>query len=111
MTLNLNNFFCKILFFFIVVYFCQGALYASGSSVAKISLLIILLVSIFYLIKVFLIKSKKPIFIIAWSSLLIINIVGFLFEGVFSGIHYAQFRNILTAILPFFPFYLSLDMP
>lgn len=105
MSVNLNNFFRGFLFYLIVVYFLQGSLYASGSIIAKISLFFILFISSIYSLKVLLIKSKKPIFIIAWFALLVLNIIGFIYESVFSGIYYAQFRNILTAILPFFPFY------
>src|SRR5690606_15853334 len=41
----------------------------------------------------------------SWLALIILNTLGFLFEGRFDGIYFSQYRNILISLLPFFPFY------
>lgn len=105
MIINLNILFRNLLIILISIYFAQGAIYPFGSIIAKISLLIILLISSFYLVKTLFIKTKDYFFKYIWALFLLINIVGFLFESNFSGIYYSQIRNVITAILPFFPFY------
>lgn len=105
MTIRLNSFLRDFLLLLVAVYFAQGAFYEAGSVVSKLSLLLVLLISSFYLVRLLTIKSKKDLFYYAWAALLFLNFVGFIFEGNFSGIHFSQIRNILTAFLPFFPFY------
>lgn len=105
MIISLNSFFRDFLFLIIAVYFAQGAFYTTGSVIAKICLLLILVISAVYLIKSLLIKSKKELFYYALIALLFLNIFGFFINGELDGIYFSQIRNILTAFLPFFPFY------
>lgn len=109
MTISLDKFSREFLFLLIVFYFAQGSFYPLGSIVAKVSLLIILVISSLYLVKTLLIKSKKSLFYYAWFILLLLNFIGYLLGGVseagFSGIYFSQIKAVLTAILPFFPFY------
>lgn len=109
MTISLDKFSRDFLCLLIVFYFAQGSLYPLGSVVAKVSLLLILLISSIFLLKTLLIESKKLLFYYTWLVLLILNFIGYLLAGVsesgFSGIYFSQIKAILTAILPFFPFY------
>ena len=105
MKINLNIIFSNSLLFLTGIYFCQGVLYPSGFILGKISALLIILISSFYLFKVFLLKINKSLFCYSWLALITLNTIGFLFEGKFFGIHFSQYRNILISLLPFFPFY------
>lgn len=105
MIIRSNNFVRNLLFFLIVVYFAQGSVYATGSVIAKLSLLLIVIISCIYLTKSLLIKSKKEIFYYSLISLIFLNIFGFMIAGYFDEISFSQLKDILTALLPFFPFY------
>lgn len=105
MKVNLNRISSNSLIFFILLYFCQGVLYPSGFILGKISALFIILISSFYLFKVFLLKKNKGFFCYSWLALIVLNIIGFLFESKFDGIYFSQIKNILISLLPFFPFY------
>lgn len=105
MSIRSNNFFRNILFLLIAFYFAQGSLYQVGSIFAKLSLLMVLLISSFYLLKTSLIKSKKSLFYYVWTAFLFLNIIGFAIEGEIDLIKFSELRNILTVFLPFFPFY------
>ena len=105
MTIRLNSFLRDLLFVLIAIYFAQGAFYATGSIVFKLVLFLILSISSYCLIKSLSLKTTKGIFYHALGALLLINTLGFLIAGSYGGIHFSQFRNILTALLPFFPFY------
>lgn len=106
MTFYLNKALRNLLLLLLSLYFAQGTFYSTGSIIAKFFLLLILLISSFYFIKSLLEKRiQKDFFYYAWGALLLVNTFGFFLEGNFGGIHLAQYRNILTALLPFFPFY------
>lgn len=104
---NSEKFIPNILLLLIVIYFSQDVLYTGGGSIiAQLSLFVILGVSGIYLIKTLLLKTKKPDFYKAWTSLLILNLFGYIFtaDHSFSG-HFSQFKAILMVLIPFFPFY------
>lgn len=105
MKINLNMLSGNFLIFSIGIYFCQDVLYPSGFILGKISALLIIVISSFYLYKVILLKNNKSFFCYSWLTLIILNTIGFLFESKFNGIHFSQYRNILISLLPFFPFY------
>lgn len=106
MIFHLNKALRNSLLLLLGLYFAQGAFYPTGSVIAKLFLLFILLISSFYFIKSLLEKRvRKGFFYYAWGALLLVNTFGFFLEGNFGGIYLAQYRNILTALLPFFPFY------
>lgn len=105
MKLDINILSYNFLVFFIALYFCQGVLYPSGFILGKISVLIIITISCFYMFKTFLLKKGKSVLLYSIVALIFINTLGFLFEGQYNGIYISQYRNILLAMLPFFPFY------
>src|SRR5690554_212668 len=106
MIFHLNKALRNSLLLLLGLYFAQGAFYPTSSVIAKLFLLFILLISSFYFIKSLLEKRvRKGFFYYAWGALLLVNTFGFFLEGNFGGVYLAQYRNILTALLPFFPFY------
>lgn len=105
MHINLNIIYQNLLFLFVVIYFSQGAIYPSGSLIAKISLFFILIISLFFLIKSLFLKGEKSLFYYSWIFLFILNLIGFILVGNYEDIYFSQIRNISAAILPFYPFY------
>ncbi len=96
----------ELLFLLFVLYFAQGSLYESSSLISKSALLLIFLISGFYLTKTLLIKNKNNSFFYAWTLLLLINVAGFIFTAnLTSATHTAMFKRILGCMLPFYPFY------
>lgn len=109
MIISLPKFSREFLFLLIATYFAQGSLYALESVIAKISLLLIIIISFFYLIKSLKLKSRKGVFYYALIAFLLLNFVGYLLQGVFgdgfSGIYFSQLKKIIVSLLVFFPFY------
>lgn len=101
-----NKYIRNLLFFLFVLYYSQGTLYAAGSIIAKSALAVILLVSGFYFIKTLAQRNNKNFFYNAWTVLLLLNIVGFVFTADFGHPnHVSMFKGILTRSLTFYPFY------
>lgn len=97
--------FLYLLILLIVLYFAQGALYTSGSIISQISLFLILGISSIFLLKT-LLSKKKELFYKAWTGLLLLNVIGFIFTGSLSNTyHFGMFKGILISSLPFYPFY------
>lgn len=95
-----------ILLSLIVIYYAQGAFYATGSIISQFSLFSFLAISGIYLIKLLLIRRDKGLFFNAWTALLIINILGFVFTGNLSNpSHFGMFKGVLISLLTFYPFY------
>lgn len=105
MIINLNSLSRNFLIFLIIIYFSQGFLYPIGALVSKIVLFSILSISFVYLIKSLLYNSEKYIFYYIWLALLVLNCIGYIFGGNYGDAYFSQFKNILLAMLPFFPFY------
>ncbi len=97
----------KILLLLIIIYFSQDILYTGGGSlIAQAILFAILAISGFYWIKTLIAKTKKPLFYKAWTALLLLNVLGYIFTADFSfSSHFGQFKTILMLSLPFYPFY------
>ena len=105
MLLNLDKFFRETLYLLLALYFSQGALYETGSIIGKLALLLILLICFFYFFKTLIIKSKKPLFYYILVLFIFMNILGFIITGNYREAEFSQIKSILTALLPFFPFY------
>lgn len=109
MTINLKNTLVNTLLLLIILYFLQGALYSSGSVIAKMSLLLILIISAYYTIKSINNKIPNSTFGILLFTFIALHVLGY-FIVVVSGnelksIHEAQLKNIITVCIAFFPFY------
>lgn len=95
-----------ILISLIVIYFSQGVFYATGSIISQLCLFSYLSVSGIYLVKLLLIRRDKGLFFKAWTALLLINVLGFVFTGYLSNpFHFGMFKGILISLLPFYPNY------
>ncbi len=103
--MQIHKYIRELLFLLFVVYFAQGSLYQSSSIISKAALLLIFLISGFYLVKTLLIKSRNNQFFIAWTLLLLLNVIGFVFANFGVTPHVAMFKRILGCMLPFYPFY------
>ena len=95
-----------IILLLIIVYFSQGVFYATGSIISQLCLFSFLALSGIYLIKLLLSRKEKELFFKAWTALLLINILGFIFTGYISNpSHFGMFKGILISSLPFYPIY------
>lgn len=100
------NYTCNLLFLLIATYFAQGVFYEQGSFISKGTLVIVLVLSLFYFVKTFLIKIKKSLYYKVLTSLILLNIFGFIFTAEYGNeLHFNMFKSILTSLLPFYPFY------
>lgn len=101
-TNNIQN----ILLLLFAVYYAQGSLYAQGSIISQGILLLIFGISGFYLLKTLVQKNNKNTFYKAWSALIVLNVVGFVFTGTMSNpLHFSMFKGILLTSITFYPFY------
>lgn len=90
----------------IVIYFAQGVFYASGSIISQGCIFLFLTISGIYFIKTISIRREKDLFFKAWTVLLLINGLGFIFTGHMSNTnHFNMFKGILISALPFYPIY------
>ncbi|QXW26040.1 hypothetical protein KXJ74_00400 [Acinetobacter johnsonii] len=105
MIVNLNIVSKNLLFILVILYIAQGSIYSSGSMIGKLSLFVILGISVIYFIKCLKFKHDNPIFFYGWTTLFFLNMIGFFVGGIYDGTYYSQIRNISTAMLPFYPFY------
>ena len=86
----------NLLFFLYILYFSQGLLYASGTLISQVSLMLIILIAFVYLIKSLFEKNNKNKFYWAWTLLLGMNVIGFVFTMDFDIVHVDMFKNILV---------------
>ncbi|MPL79124.1 hypothetical protein SDC9_24999 [bioreactor metagenome] len=95
-----------VIFILFVIYYSQGSFYQTGSILSQISLFLILSISFYYFIKLQFVKNNKNSFNRAWTILLLINIIGFIFTADFNNLnHVSMLKNTLGCMLPFYPFY------
>lgn len=98
-----------VFFLLIYVYYAQGALYPTGTILSKIALALIFIICAYYLVKLSLIKSSwNNLFYIMWTSLLLLNVFGFVITYAVDstvGEHFGMLRGILISLLPFYPCY------
>ncbi len=94
---------CKVMLFFLLVYYSQGILYAKGAVFSQISYVIFISFSFVFFVKVMLSSLRFSLFIKAWTVLLFINIIGFILKGDY--LNYRNIQNILLNLLPFYAFY------
>ncbi|MCO5268230.1 MAG: O-antigen ligase family protein [Brumimicrobium sp.] len=106
MQINKNIFARNTLFILIVAYFLQGSVYESGSIISQVSLLVILFISLYYFIRLLFSNEKKNNIFILWSSLVFLNLIGFLFTGdIMNKVHFSMLKVVMMALLSFYPFY------
>lgn len=95
-----------LILFLLIVYNSQGVLYGRGGGISQLTLVITHLIGIIYFFKSLLISSRKNLFFKAWTALLVLNIIGFIFTGnVGNPIHFSMLKGVLMSLLVFYPFY------
>lgn len=94
----------NLLFALLIFYSLQGVLYTQGSIISQGSLFLYYALSGIYFVKVIFTKHKKSLFLNAWTALLIINILGYVFTGNYSR-DLGMFKGVLMSLLSFYPFY------
>lgn len=94
----------NLLFALLIIYSLQGVLYTQGSIISQGSLFLYYALSGIYFVKVIFTKHKKSLFLNAWTALLIINILGYVFTGNYSR-DLGMFKGVLMSLLSFYPFY------
>lgn len=105
-VVNKYSLIINLLLICLVVYFSQGPLLSVGSPIAQVSLILIIIVSLFFILKVITLKSKQPPFVWLWFFLILINILGYLFtSNIEENSNFNQIKTIMIATLPFYPFY------
>lgn len=96
----------NFLFASYVIYFSQGVLYARGGILGKVTLITIFLLSFFFLVKLLLIKNKKPVIFWAWTSFLALNVFGFIISFDYQDVEASgMIRSVLLTLISFYPFY------
>lgn len=96
----------NILFATILIYFAQGSLYARGSIISQVCLILMLAISGHYFIKSILLKNTHSLFFHSWTALLLLNVLGFVFSGNYTDpFHFGMFKGIIISSLLFYPFY------
>lgn len=94
----------NLLFALLIIYSLQGVLYTQGSIISQGSLFLYYAISGIYFVKVMIMKHKKSMFLNAWTTLLIINVLGYIFTGDYSR-DLGMFKGVLMSLLSFYPFY------
>lgn len=90
----------------IVIYFAQGALYTRGSIISQISLVLILIISVFYFYKTLIRKSHSSNYYKLLTLFIILNVLGAVFTADFAQpFVFGQLKNIMFVSLSFFPAY------
>ncbi len=93
------------LFILFILYESQGLFYKSGSIISRSTLAVIMVISGVYMVKAFALPRKKG-FYKAWTTLLLLNVFGFILTGHLSDIYqFNMFKNTLVCLLSFYPFY------
>jgi len=104
--MGLDKLIRDFLFFLFTLYYAQGLLYTSGSFVSQVCILIIILISMVYMVKTFLLKESNNKFFIVWTIFVILNLAGFIYNpDVSEGLVREVIKNTLGCMLPFYPFY------
>jgi len=94
----------NLLFALLIIYSLQGVLYTQGSIISQGSLFLYYAISGIYFVKVIITKLEKGLFLNAWTALLIINLLGYIFTGNYSR-DLGMFKGVLMSLLSFYPFY------
>lgn len=98
-----DKFYCYTLLFLIVLYYSQGVVLPGGEAIGQVFLVIIFIISFYYLLKMLVSKNKFTSFMKIWLFFMTMYVFYFsLYDN------YAEFsilKMVLLNFLPFFPFY------
>ena len=95
-----------LLFSLYLIYESQGIVYGSGTIISQSILFLILAICSIYFLKTFLLRKRKEPFVLAWTALLLLNVIGFILSAKISDeLQFNMFKEILVCMLSFYPFY------
>lgn len=95
--------YCYTLLVLIALYYSQGVLLPGGEAIGQVLLVIIFIISFYYLVKMLLSKNKFTSFMKIWLFFMIMYIFYFLLYDNYA--QYSILKMVLLNFLPFFPFY------
>lgn len=107
LTINKESLIIEVLIFCLIIYFSQGPVLPPGTIFSQLALLIIILTSLYFTLRVLTLKIKHPPFIWALFLLIAINIIGYTFTFInITELGYLDFlKTILISTSLFYPFY------
>lgn len=103
--MNVKFFIRNSFFLLLLIYLSQGGIYSQGSFIAKFSLFFIILISVYYLFKIYVENVEKPIFLNFLFLFLLLNLLGFLISLNYNSLTFSQVKSILSTLIVFFPVY------
>jgi O-antigen ligase len=98
-----KNIVVYLFFTLLVVYQMQGYFYTTGSLLSQGCLFFIILLSLFYFLKTFLIKKNSFYYI--WTLFFVLNTLYFVFTGIYETLWFNMYKNILILSTIYYPFY------
>lgn len=107
LTINKESLIIEVLIFCLIIYFSQGPVLPPATIFSQLALLIIILTSLYFTLRVLTLKIKHPPFIWALFLLIAINIIGYTFTFInITELGYLDFlKTILISTSLFYPFY------
>jgi O-antigen ligase len=94
------------IFFLFAVYYAQDWLYTTGSILSQACIVLIILISLYYMLLTLFIKNKNNVFYNAWTLFVLLNFFGFIIKpDLAAGPSRDMFKTFLGCMLPFYPFY------
>ncbi|HRP31780.1 MAG TPA: hypothetical protein PKV73_07810 [Agriterribacter sp.] len=94
---------CYVMLILVTLYFSQGVVLPGGEGAGTILLIAVFCISIFYLIKLALIKNKFNAFMRVWFLFMLMYSIYFLMYEDHAS--YGLLKSVLLNFLPFYPFY------
>ncbi len=100
-----DRIFAHFLLFLYLLYYSQGILYPNGTLISKLSLITILIISLFYILLTFFKKFGNR-FLKLWSILLLSNVISYLIYYDNEPLRLDMMKNTLISMTSLFPFYI-----
>ena len=101
---SIHKMIMHFLFILLLLYAAKDVLYSAGS-ISQSVLLIHLSLSSFYFFKT-VFHQRNNVFYKTWTTLLLLNVIGFLFTGnINNPTSLGMFLGVLISLLTFYPFY------
>lgn len=105
LTLSKSKLLLNVLIVCLILYFSQGPILPTTSQISKLILICIILISVYYALKVITLNIRQSTFIWTWLLLISLNIFGYLLTIEYGEPNFGQIKTILIVTLPFYPFY------
>lgn len=107
MNKKVERYICILILGLLVLYsYMYSVSREEGSLLMQGSVVLVLLISTVYFFKTLFEKGPNRLFFKAWTALLLLNVVGFIFTADYSNkSDYGMLLSILVTSLPFYPIY------